>query len=284
MNRVFIHRSKNFDNLLKLLLGLLIPFAIFGLYKNGLDVYFKGYCSLVKGLYPLFYLGISIVVSIIYSLIFKEKFLSYNLLTNILIALVTIPTTNIFLYPILLVITNVITRYLKVNPVCLYMLLLILLTFILKDYTYLNLYEKSVEHIYVLLDYIIGKGTGGCGNTFLLMTFISFITLMFNHEYKKEVPITSLVTYYILLLISLIFTRNFDVNLFLNNNLLFAFIFIAPISIYSPYTKGAGYIYGTLIGLITFAFSFLDVSLGVYFSIFVLSFLSKYLDKFIAGK
>ena len=108
------------------------------------------------------------------------------------------------------------------------------------------------------------------------MSLISLITLVCVKEYKKEIPVTGFITYYLLLLIKLIFTHDLTSSFFINNNLIFAFVFIAPLSIYTPYSKKGCYIYGFLLGLITFAFSFLDLDLGVYLSILLLSIMKKF--------
>lgn len=283
-SRVYIHHNKSYNILLKTILIMLIPFAIYGIYKNGVSLLLNNYNLFSIGLKPVYFLLISLIVSLGYSLIFKKEFISYNLLGNILIALITLPSTNILIYIILLLVVNIISKYLKINTPALYMVLLIIISFFLDNYSFLNIYEQSKEHIYVLIDYIMGKGAGGCGNTLLVFTIISFIILLSNKEYKKEIPILSLITYYILISGMLIFAKKFSINLFLNNNLLFAFIFIAPISIYSPYAKGSSYIYGAFLGLLAFAFSFLDLDFGIYFSILLLSLISPYIDKFIVGK
>ena len=44
----------------------------------------------------------------------------------------------------------------------------------------------------------------------------------------------------------------------------FAFIFLSNVSIYTPYSRGGCYIYGLLLGLLTFAFYFIDLNLGLY--------------------
>ena len=75
---------------------------------------------------------------------------------------------------------------------------------------------------------------------------------LFNTEYKKQIPITGFIFYYILIILYFIIFKVFNYELLLNNNLIFSFIFINTISIFTPYTKGGNYLYGFTLGLICF--------------------------------
>ena len=280
ISKVYIHKSNITNFLLKLMLCLLIPFIFFGIYKSGYRVYHNGYGNVFTIIKPLLYVLIAIIISFIKAKVFKKKFISYDLLSNILISLVIIPESNFFLATGLMLLVNIINYFLKINSISLYMVILIIISMISKNYSYLNIFESSINHVYVLGDYLLGLGYGGISNTLLLMSLISLITLLCIKEYKKEIPITSFITYYLLLLIKLIFTHDLTSSFFINNNLIFAFVFIAPLSIYTPYSKKGCYIYGVLLGLITFAFSFLDLDLGVYLSILLLSLITKKTNKF----
>ena len=280
ISKVYIHKSNITNFLLKLMLCLLIPFIFFGIYKSGYRVYHNGYGNVFTIIKPLLYVLIAIIISFIKAKIFKKKFISYDLLSNILISLVIIPESNFFLATGLMLLVNIINYFLKINSISLYMVILIIISMISKNYSYLNIFESSINHVYVLGDYLLGLGYGGISNTLLIMSLISLITLLCVKEYKKEIPITSFITYYLLLLIKLIFTHDLTSSFFINNNLIFAFVFIAPLSIYTPYSKKGCYIYGVLLGLITFAFSFLDLDLGVYLSILLLSLITKKTNKF----
>ena len=255
ISKVYIHKSNITNFLLKLMLCLLIPFIFFGIYKSGYRVYHNGYGNVFTIIKPLLYVLIAIIISFIKAKIFKKKFISYDLLSNILISLVIIPESNFFLATGLMLLVNIINYFLKINSISLYMVILIIISMISKNYSYLNIFESSINHVYVLGDYLLGLGYG-------------------------EIPITSFITYYLLLLIKLIFTHDLTSSFFINNNLIFAFVFIAPLSIYTPYSKKGCYIYGVLLGLITFAFSFLDLDLGVYLSILLLSLITKKTNKF----
>ena len=150
---------------------------------------------------------------------------------------------------------------------------------ILNNYTYLNSYESSHTLKYGILDYLFGKGPGGIGNTFLLLTIIVALIYLFNRQDKKHIVISFIITHVILTIIASFITKDISISHFINNNILFGIVIIAPLSLYSPYTRGGCYLYGIILGVICFAASFWDVNLGFYIGMSLLSCLSKVLDK-----
>ena len=284
MNKVYLYSKNDISSLIKLIFCLFIPFAFYGLYKNGIILYQNNLVSRLLMFKPLFFILISIIISFIFSKINKKRFINYELLINIIIAMVVSINTNLIVYIVLLTIINVIHKFLKFNTIPIFMLIDLLILFIMKKPLYLNAFEISVKHNYSLIDYIIGKGYGGACNTLLIMSILSWIILSFNINYKRQIPVMALSTYYILLIITSFITGNFDMNLLLNSNLLFAVIFICPITLYSPYLSGGCYIFGLITGLLLYLISFINVDYGIYIVIIVLSFSNKLFDKLIVNR
>lgn len=278
-NRVYLHSKEKENSLVKLMIYLLIPFFLLSFYKNGIQLYRHHLVSIVMVFKPLFLLGISIFASLLFSIIKRKPFVSYLLLTNILISLVTMPNTNIIMYLVTIIVINAILCFINFNAIALFMIILFIFSIFLKDYTFLNAFEKSVEHNYSFINYLFGQGPGGIGNTFFLFSIISLLVLCFRFSYKKHIPLTTFSIYYILLIIYSFITGDIDLNLYMNNNLVFGVIFIAPLTMISPYTKGGCYIYGTLLGLLSFITIFIDINIGIYFIIFLLSLFYKLFDK-----
>ncbi len=279
MNRVYLHSGQNEKSLVKVILGLLLPFMLYGFYKNGIHLYRKDLVSMVMMFKPLYLVLISIIISIIFSLIKKKGFFSYILLINILISLVVMPNINLLVYVTSLIILNIIFCFLKINIVPVFMIIVFVYELITKHYTFLNTLELSVEHKYSILDYLIGQGPGGISNTLWLFSLLSLVVLCFKYSYKKHIPISGIITFYILLIIYSIITRHVNLDLYMNNNFLFASVFIAPLLMFSPYTKGGCYLYGIILGILSFICIFLDLNIGIYFVIFILSLLHKLFDK-----
>lgn len=275
-------KSKNNENkmLVKYIL-LLIPFLIYGFYKNGILLYKGEYVNIFYMFKPLILTIIAILISYLFTKYKKEEFISYRLYLNILSSLIVLPNTNIFIYLIILFLVNILYTFKKVNISLITILLLIIVSMIFSKYSFLNVYEESVNHSYSITNYLFGNGSGGISNTLFIYSILVFIYLICDFSYKKHIVVTSLTVYYILLIISFVLFKKFDYNLLLNNNLVFSFIFLNTISIFTPYTKGGCYLYGFILGLISFCFSFIDINLGVYLISLILSFTSLYFDKFI---
>lgn len=275
-------KSKNNENkiLVKYIL-LLIPFLIYGFYKNGILLYKGEYVNIFYMFKPLILTIISILISYLFTKYKKEEFISHRLYLNILSSLIVLPNTNIFIYLIILFLVNILYTFKKVNISLITILLLIIVSMIFSKYSFLNIYEESVNHSYSITNYLFGNGSGGISNTLFIYSILVFIYLICDFSYKKHIVVTSLTMYYILLIISFVLFKKFDYNLLLNNNLVFSFIFLNTISIFTPYTKGGCYLYGFILGLISFCFSFIDINLGVYLISLILSFTSLYFDKFI---
>ena len=275
-------KSKNNENkiLLKYIL-LLIPFLIYGFYKNGILLYKGEYVNIFYMFKPVILTIISILISYLFTKYKKEEFISYRLYLNILSSLIVLPNTNIFIYLIILFLVNILYTFKKVNISLITVLLLIIVSMIFSKYLFLNVYEESVNHSYSITNYLFGNGSGGISNTLFIYSILVFIYLICDFSYKKHIVLTSLTVYYILLALSFVILKKFDYNIALNNNLIFAFIFLNTISIFSPYTKGGCYLYGFILGLFSFIFSFIDINIGVYLVSLILSFVFPYFDKFI---
>lgn len=275
-------KSKNNENkiLVKYIL-LLIPFLIYGFYKNGILLYKGEYVNIFYMFKPLILTIFAILISYLFKKYKKEDFISYRLYLNILSSLIVLPNTNIFIYLIILFLVNILYTFKKINISLITILLLIIVSMIFSKYSFLNVYEESVNHSYCITNYLFGNGSGGISNTLFIYSILVFIYLICDFSYKKHIVVTSLTVYYILLIISFVLFKKFDYNLLLNNNLVFSFIFLNTISIFTPYTKGGCYLYGFILGLISFCFSFIDINLGVYLISLILSFTSLYFDKFI---
>ena len=230
---------------------------------------------------PVILTIISILISYLFTKYKKEDFISYRLYLNILSSLIALPNTNIFIYLIILFLVNILYTFKKVNISLITVLLLIIVSMMFSKHLFLNVYEESVNHSYSITNYLFGNGSGGISNTLFIYSILIFIYLICDFSYKKHIVLTSLTVYYILLALSFVILKKFDYNIALNNNLIFAFIFLNTISIFTPYTKGGCYLYGFILGLFSFIFSFIDINIGVYLVSLILSFVFPYFDKFI---
>lgn len=278
---VYLRAKNDSKSFIKLLLLLMIPFALYGFYKNGILLYKKDLINLFSLFKVPFLVCISIITTYILKKLFEEDFISYRLLLNIFISIITPAKTNIIVFIVLLVLLNILYKFKKLNIPLIYMILYIITSYLFKNLSYQNIYEESVVHNYTLTNYLFGCGSGGISNTLTIYSILSFIYLITKFEYKKHIPITAFVVYYVLITISFLLGNNADINFTLNNNLIFAFVYLNTISIFTPYTKGGNYIYGFALGLFTFLFSFFDINIGVYITSLILSLCYPLFDKII---
>jgi len=162
---------------------------------------------------------------------------------------------------------------LKVNKVCIIYLIILLVNSLFNDFTYLNPLEINYSYNFEFLDYLFGRNIGGISTTSIILSLISYIYLINNYYYKKDIPFIINLSYLFLSFIYFIFTNN---NTFLlNSELIFASIFIATLPEFSPHKRNFQIIYSLLIGILTFVISILFNSIiSVYIAIFIISLLN----------
>lgn len=279
MNRVFLHSKNDELKYIQHLYFILLIFVLFGIYKNGIIPYQNNLITLIDVFKPFFLAVLSVGVSFLCSLIFKEKFFSYRLICNLLISLIVMPNTSYIAFMIILLVLNIIYYFKKFNMPSFYMLVLSVFMMIMNNYTYLNTYEHANTLKYGFLDYLFGKGYGGISNTFLLLTVVIAIIYICNKQYKKHIVISFMLTHVLLNIIYCFITKDLSIGNIINNNILFGIVFIATLSLFSPYTRGGSYLYGIILAIICFAFSFWDINLGFYLGISLLSISSRVLDR-----
>lgn len=273
----------------------LIPLIIYGIYKNGILIYQKGLISFIEIFKPLLFLTTGLIigalVNIIYEKIIKKSqdnlkeilFSSFHILYGLLIACLISINTNYILFILITFILLFLSKFLKVktfNIVALTSLIIILLTYLISDFTYLNIYEKSTILNLNATDYLIGRGSGGLATTFIGGLFLSLIILWNEESYKKEIILYSIISFAILIFVYAIYKSSIAniFELLFTNGILFSFIFVAPDSLSSSYTKTGKVVYGISVGIITFGLYLINPALAVLGAILISSILSFIYD------
>ena len=283
MNKLHYHQNKN--SLIKSYYIALSLLLVFSIYKNGILLYQNNLINFKNIFIPLYFYLISIIISIIVSFIYKEKY-PENILISLILASTISINTNYFIYPILLFVVLFIFKYLKLKTKFVFndlsiMHLLLLLSLLINSYSYLNIGEKLNKFNYSLFDIFIGKGVSSLATSSLLLVIIAFIILCVNKFYKKEIAISSSISFILLsLLYILIFKNNNYLNILLNGTVYFSFVFIAPHIYVSPFTNKGKIIYGLLIGILTFILTLLlNYIEASFISIFIISLFIPLIDK-----
>jgi len=266
--------KKSLNSLIKENIYLLIPFIIYGIYKNGYLIYQKDLISLIGIFKPMYLSILSIIIKIVVDLIrYKKINFDYDFVYIVLLSMIMPYNINYIIYILLLFVLYLLSTFIKnikFNKVCLIYLIIVLVNSIFVKFTYMNQLELNYSFNYEFLDYFFGKNIGGISSTCIVLSLISYIYLLNNFYYKKDIPFFINITYLILSFIYFIITSN--INYLLNSELIFASVFIATLPEFSPYKKDMQIIYSILIGIITFIISIIfNKIIAVYIAIFIVS-------------
>ena len=295
MKNIYIRSNNSIAKMSLIYFLSLLPLILYGFYKNGIFLYIHKYVTILGLLKPLVFtfLGglIGALVNIIYEKGIKKSkdslieilFSSFHIIYGLLIASLASINTNIFLFIFVTFAVLLTSKFVKtknLNVVALASLLIILLTYIFSDFTYLNAYESSNIFNLNAVDYLFGRGSGGINTTCIAFLILSLIILWNSNIYKKEIPIYSLITFFIIILGVCIYQNNIEnvFNMLFTNGILFSFIFVATIPNSSSYTKVGKIIYGILTGILTYVFYLINPSLAVLGAIIISGILSSVID------
>ena len=272
----------------------LLPLIGYGFYKNGIILYIKKYVDIFGLLKPLIILSIGfiigIIVNIIYEYIFKKNknniidviFSSFHPIYGVLIAAISSINTSIVLFSITTFIVLFVSKFLslKINYISLTGLIMFFIMTLFHEFTFLNIYESSNNFNMNAIDYLFGKGSGGLFTTNIILLIVSFIILYNLKTYKRLIPIIATTVFSTFVIIYSIYNNNIG-NIFemlFTNGILFSFIYIAPETISSCYTKKGIVIYSILVGIITFLLYLINPVLSSLGSILIVSIFNSLID------
>lgn len=270
-----IMKKKTITDLVLENIVLLIPLIIYGIYKNGYLIYEKELINIFSIFKPLYLLLISIGVKIVFDLIkYKKIKIDYNLLYVILLSMIMPYNISYIIYIITFIITyfllDILDKYLTIHKVCFMYLIIILVSFLINDFTYLNPLEEEYLYSFSFIDYLFGRNIGGLSSTSIIFSLASYLFLINSYYYKKDIPLFINISYLILSIIYYLISK--DNSLIINSEMIFASIFISPLPMYSPTRKVMEIIYGILIGILTFIISVtFNRVLAIYLSTFIVS-------------
>lgn len=254
---------------------LLLPLLGYALYKNGYLIYEKKLISFISIFKPLYLVLISVLIKIIIDLIrYKKIIINYELVYVILISMIMPYNISILLYivsfSICYILSLILDKYIKYNKVCFIYLVIILINFLINNYTFKTPLEENYAFSFSVFDLIMGRSIGGISSTSIFFSLFAYLILLNNYYYKKDIPFVINIVYLILGIIYYYITKNNDI--LLNNELVFASIFIATLPLYSPYKEKTQIITSIIIGMLTFILSvYFNSIIAIYLSIFIVS-------------
>ena len=273
----------------------LLPLFLFGFYKNGINLYNKGYVNIYGMFKPIIILLmgclIGVSVNIIYEKFIKKNkdnlkdiiFSSFHPLYGILTACVASINTNLILFSFVTFGILFLSKFLKntkINYVALSSLIIFFIMNLFGKFSFLNVYEVSKNFNMNAIDYMFGRGSGGIFTTNIILLVISFIVLFYSKVYKRNIAVFSIITFVLLTVIYSIIINNPSniMNMLFTNGILFSFIFISTEPVSSCYTKKGKIIFGVVVGVLTFLLYLVNSSLSSFGGILIASILNSIID------
>lgn len=290
-----IKNNNSIEKMCYIYLLSLLPLILFGFYKNGINLYIKGYIGIIGMLKPLLFiligLTIGILVNIIYEKYIKKSndnireiiFSSFHPIYGILVSCIISINVNILLFTIVTFIVLLISKFInnnKVNYITISGLIIFFIMNITGKFSFLNIYESSNNFKMNAVDYLFGRGSGGIFTTNVILLIISFIILYNSKIYKKVIPIFATISFSILTCLYCIITNDITniMNMLFTNGILFSFVFIATEPTTSSYTKHGMVIYGSIVGILTFLLYLVQPALSSLGAILITSIFSSLID------
>lgn len=261
---------------------LFLLFLLFGWYKNALLPAIEGFYPKTHLGYILLYPVLGFLLGFLFDKICRKKFTYSNSFFGLLFSLSLPISTPLWLFIIGCFLLFVLNTFLiqrkdwDVHLLALSHLALVGYLFFTKQYQYSNLLEESGLFVYSFLDGLLGFTVGGLFTSSVLLTFVCFVVLCFDYYYKKEIPIFSY-GFYLLTLVFYAIWKNdmaFLLTHMFSSTVLFVLVFLAPLDLFSPYSRKRKAMYSFLLGVGVLPFSLLfNFYEGVYFSLILANFL-----------
>ena len=259
-------KKKSLNTRFYLMYGIaLLPLILYGLYKNGIELYQKGLVDILNMLKPFIMLFISIAGSLLGGILreaSKTKKFDFSILnkckTDIIEAILVVSILPIKTSPIIIFLTTLIfslvLNRIKINRIALMYIIIESINVLCGLNSFNNAYETNTILNYDGLDLFWGLGKGGIFSTSILFITTGLIFLSFNKLYKRELVYSSIGSFLTLSLIYYTIKSAYTEILpyIFGYNILFILVFIAPNLYSSSYTVKGQIVSGFLIGILTF--------------------------------
>ena len=279
MNSYLKSKTKNI-NIITMYYITIILLSLYATYKNGLIIYNKGLIGFISIFKPLILILLGISITYLINYIFnKIKGNKYDLINDykpIYLALITFTlplNINIFLYLLIIIIFNIVTLFYKsdsLNNYALLKIVFIVLLVLLNKYSYLTVYDSSVERNLNLLDLILGKGVGGISTTNIILIIICFF-ILFKSIHKKEIVIISFLSYFFTIVLTSVILHNVfneEIINLVTSEFIYGIVFIATMSHFSPIRYKEKIVFAISIGILSFIFNhIINLYDGVFYAI-----------------
>lgn len=273
-------------------LACFIPLLIYGFYKNGIRLYYTDIIGPIEMFRPLFILIFGITGAILGVIVREHRNIknkNFNLLNKckecvveatLTVAILPLMTNPLIVFAINFLFSLVLSKV-KINRMCIMYLIIEGINVLIGSNDFSNPYELSTVLNYDAIDIFLGKGLGGIFSTSIIFIIVALILLSFNKLYKKEMVYSSLIVF--LLAGSIPFMLKGDYGSILpflfGHNVLFILVFISPCIYSSCYTVKGQILSGIIIGIMTYALSYITPYTACILSVLIVSLIKNVLDR-----
>lgn len=271
---------------------ILLPLIIFGFYKNGIQLYNKGFVDVIGMFKPLILISMSVCGTVVGKVLRnyrKEGVISKKtlerckgrIIESLLLAMV-LPINS---SPIVIFLITFLSAFFlensKFNRIALLYIVIQGINVVLGLDSFSNQYETSTILNYDGADLFLGMGVGGICSTSILLILIGLVVLSFNTLYKKDMVFASLITFIILGCVPSMIGGDYHqiFNLIFGYNIFFILIFIAPNLYSSSYTVKGQILSGIIIGVLTYLLTFVTPFNAAMLSVLIVNPLKGIIDR-----
>ena len=293
MNNVYVRNKTSIKSISLYHMLALIPVIIYGLYKNGIYLYMNKYIGLSMLFRPIIILFsgfcIGAIVNIIYEKLIKRNkdtlleiiFSSFHAEYGLILGCLCMPNTNVLIFIPTVFVCLFISKFLnnRINTIAFSFIVFFLISKFVSSVDYNNIYESSKIFHLTFMDYMIGKNAGGLATTHIILILVGLVFLALTNNIKKNIAISSLSTYIVLIIIYCIVKNESILESIFITNYIFAFIFVATDTVSSSYSNKGTVIFGILIGVLTFGITFLYKPLAPFIAILIASIFNNLIDR-----
>lgn len=312
-NGPFLKSNNTSRKIMTNLLISLLPIILFAIYKNGIIPYINKEEDLFGLFYPLIFILIPVITTIIFELLYsvlilkkKDKNIieylkdSFCIIPGILLGLILPINTPIYIILIGTIFGSIISKILSkifdnkiLNPVLINRLIIVLIyiviigdnldSVLIPTIEGIGSYETLVKPYGNLINFFVGTVPGMVGTTSVFISLIAFIYLIFTKSIKWKIPAVYVLSVFsISLMIGNINGLGIWYPLFqiLSGSLIFGAVFLATDHFTTPVTPIGQVLYGLFLGILTVIFKHLiPYTDAVFISILIMNMFVIILDK-----
>lgn len=286
MNQVYMHYKQDKKKIELSLLAIIVLMLLYGIYKNGLSYIMIGKMNLEDFLPLTLFPILSMIGQMVSSKTWKLSI--QEIIEALLLSIMIPPRFSLIIYIVLILVYYLSKKHFqKILPNLSFLLVYKILTCLISTFflkiDYQNIIEAQNPYLYSPIDQLFGRGVGNLGSTSILLMLVCFGVSMQDVYYKKELSISIITTYILLVILyACLYTHEDFLPQVFNSHLFFSAILLSSIPKSSPAEKRYIYVQGILTAVIGFVLTLIfSHPNGIYYSLFLTQVIWTILHQFL---